>query len=139
MVAACIAVFSNSSAEAEEGFSFSWQPNPVTDEVVEYRLYYGANSRYSAGGYSYYIDLTHSQRCPAGGNGYGCEPLPADAISCENLFREDPKCTLYTLRGHVYLAMTACNAWSESNYTHEVEFFAPGIMVLPNVYKLLLN
>lgn len=139
LTAACLVVFPDSPAEAGNGFSFSWQANPPADKITGYRLYYGARSRYSAGGYEYYIDLTSSQRCPAGGNGFGCEPLPADALSCEDLFRDNPKCTLYTLPGHVYLAMTAYNDWSESTYSHEVTNFPVGVSVLSSVYKLLLD
>lgn len=138
LITAWLVVSFASPVVAGDGFSFSWQPNPATDEVVGYRLYYGSSSRSVTGGYDYYIELNSGQRCPAGGNGFGCEPLPAGALSCQNLFRDNPTCTVYNLPGHVYLAMTACNAWSESAYTHEVAF-PPRPLVLSQVYKLLLD
>ena len=129
-----------SPAQAVEGITFSWSANPVEDEVVGYRLYYGPESRFSGGHYEYYIDFTYSESCPADTNGYGCEPLAADAVTCEDLFLETPKCTVNGLSGGLYFAMTAYNAQAESDYTNELHTSVSPqkLAVLQQVYSLLL-
>jgi len=133
-----------SPAQAAEGITFSWRANPVEDGVVGYRLYYGPESRFTGAHYEYYIDFTSSESCPAATNGYGCEPLAADAVSCEDLFRETPKCTVNGLSGGLYFAMTAYNAHAESYYTHELYSNANSVLLqklaaLQQVYSLLLR
>ncbi len=132
-----------SPAQAAEGITFSWRANPVEDEVVGYRLYYGQESRLTGGQYERYIDFTSSESCLADTIGYGCEPLAADAVSCEDLFRETPKCTVNGLPGGLYFAMTAYNAQAESDYTHELQSTSNSVSpqklaVLQQVYKLIL-
>ena len=125
---------------AGEGVSFSWRANPVEDEIVGYRLYYGNMSRFVAGNYDFYIDFTTLQRCPASNNGSECEPLPDDAVTCQDLFRDNPHCTVYDLQGSVYLAMTAYNAQTESDYTQELNYISSEVVVgLQAVYGLLLK
>ena len=128
-----------SPAQAAKGITFSWGANPVEDEIVGYRLYYGPESRFTGAHYKYYIDFTSMESCPADTNGYGCDPLPADAVSCEDLFRETPKCTINGLPGGLYFAMTAYNAQAESDYTRELNSASPqNFAFLPAVYNLLL-
>ena len=143
---ACIllVIFFVSSAQAAEGITFSWGANPVEDEIVGYRLYYGQESRFAGGNYDHYIDFTSSESCPADTNGYGCEPLAADAVSCENLYLETPKCTVNDLPDRLYFAMTAYNAQAESDYTHELRSNGSAIppqklAALQQVYSLLLR
>ena len=130
---------------AEAAVSFLWQANPPEEEVLGYRLYYGTSSRYVVGGYAQYIDFGSLQRCPADGHGLGCVPLGTDAVTCENLYRDSPKCTVNDLSGHLFFAMTAYNATSEGEYSAEVEYVPPGtispklIMTLHLVYSLLLE
>ncbi len=120
--------------------TFSWRANPVSDDVVGYRLYYGARSRAVAGGYDYYIDFTSWQRCPAEGDGWGCDPLPDNAVACQDLFRDAPKCTVSDLPNRVFLAMTAYNTQVESDYTAELAYVSTQLKVnLQSVYGLLLN
>ena len=142
---ACILLvaFYGSPAQAAKGITFSWVANPVEDEIVGYRLYYGQESRFTGGTYDHYIDFTSSQSCPADTNGYDCEPLASDAVSCEDLFREAPKCTINGLPDGLYFAMTAYNSQAESDYTHEL--YSNGnsvspqkLVVLQQVYSLLL-
>ena len=130
-------------ALAADGITFSWRANPVEDEVVGYRLYYGQESRLTGGQYEHYIDFTSSESCPANTSGYGCEPLTDDAVSCEDLFRETPKCSVNNLPGGLYFAMTAYNAQAESDYTHELQSTSNSVSpqklaVLQQVYKLIL-
>lgn len=128
-----------SPAQAAKGITFSWRANPVEDEVVGYRLYYGSKSRFTSGKYERYIDFTSSKSCPAGTNGYGCEPLTANAVSCNDLFRETPKCTVKVQSGDWYFAMTAYNGHAESNFTHELSTVSPQkYAFLRQVYHLLL-
>jgi hypothetical protein len=135
-----VAAFLIVPARAAAGVSFSWRANPVEDDVVGYRLYYGVRSRSAAGHYDYYIDFTSMERCPAEGGGWGCDPLPASAVSCQDLFREIPKCTVNDLPGRSYLAMTAYNSVSESDYTQEIAYVSPEVRInLQAVYGLLLN
>ena len=129
-----------SPVQAGEGVSFSWHANPIEDEVIGYRLYYGEESRFAAGNYDYYIDFTSWQRCPAGRGGLGCEPLPGDTVTCQDLFRETPQCTVHDLQGRLYFAMTAYNTQAESDYTQELKFISPDVFVaLQAVYSLLLR
>ena len=137
-----------SHVQAGEGVSFSWRANPVEDEIVGYRLYYGQESRLAASSYEYYIDFTSWERCPAGQDGFGCEPLPADAVTCQDLFLETPTCTVFDLQDRLYFAMTAYNAIAESDYTQEVSVLidkngnqipVARLAVLQQVYSLLLR
>lgn len=132
-----------SPVQAAKGITFSWSANPVEDEVVGYRLYYGKDSRFTGGNYDRYIDFTSLESCPADTNGYGCEPLAANAVSCEDLFRESPKCTVNGLSGGLYFAMTAYTSQEESDYTNELKSddnSAPSqkVAVLQQIYSLLL-
>ena len=132
-----------SPAQAAEGITFSWRANPVEDDVIGYRLYYGPESRLTGGQYERYIDFTYSESCPANTSGYGCEPLADDAVSCEDLIHETPKCTINNLPGGLYFAMTAYNAQAESDYTHELQSASNSVSpqklaVLQQVYKLIL-
>lgn len=128
-----------SPAQAAKGITFSWLANPVEDEIVGYRLYYGPESRFTAGHYDRYIDFTSLQSCPAGTNGYGCEPLTDNAVSCKDLFRETPKCTVKVGSGDWYFALTAYNAQAESDYTKELSCITPQKHAfLQQVYRLLL-
>ncbi len=129
-----------SSVQAGDGVTFSWHANPGEDDILGYRLYYGTESRFTAGGYDYYIDFTSWQRCPANGDGSDCEPLPDNGVSCENLYQDYPTCTVYNLRGHLYFAMTAYSAQEESGYTQELDYISPEVFAaLQAVYKLLLH
>lgn len=130
-------------SSAQAAVTFSWRANPVEDEVVGYRLYYGQESRLTGGQYERYIDFTSSESCPADTIGYGCEPLADDAVSCEDLSRETPRCTVNDLPGGLYFAMTAYNAQAESDYTHELQSTSNSVSpqklaVLQQVYKLIL-
>ena len=129
-----------SPVQAGEGITFSWRANPVEDEIVGYRLYYGQESRFATFSYDYYIDFTSWQRCPAGKDGLGCEPLPVDSVTCQDLFQETPRCTVYDLQDRLYFAMTAYNAHAESDYTQEVNSISPEVLAaLQAVYGLLLH
>ncbi len=145
-----------SSALAADQVSFSWRANPQTDNVVGYRLYYGADSRFAAAGvlksgfsYTYYLDFTDSQRCRLTDSGPVCETYTDSDVYCEGLYGETPKCTLYDLDGQYYFTMTAYNAQAESDYTGELSGYfskisskpppAPQTLgMLQQVYTLLL-
>ena len=134
-----LVAFFISPVQAGDGVTVSWHASPVEDEIVGYRLYYGAESRFTAGGYDYYIDFTSWEYCPANGDGVGCEPLD-DTVSCENLYQDYPTCTVRDLRGHLYLAMTAYSAQEESGYTQELDYISPEVFAaLQAVYQLLLH
>jgi hypothetical protein len=127
--AAWLLLFCFSPQTAGAGVTFSWQANPSQDEIVGYRLYYGTESRTVVGGYDQYIDFASLQRCPVGGNGLHCTPLRVEAVTCLDLYRDEPKCTVNDLNGHLFFAMTAYNATDESEYTPELEylpFLSPG-------------
>lgn len=146
---------SASSVQAGEGVSFSWRANPVEDQIIGYRLYLGQESRYDEENqlkmnfsYDYYVDLTSWEYCPADSDGYGCNPLPDDAVSCVDLFQENPKCTIHDLQDWSYFALTAYNAQEESDYTQELNLqidgngnsLSPGqLATLQVVYSLLLR
>jgi len=128
-----------SPVQAGNGVTISWHANSADENILGYRLYYGSESRFTAGGYDYYIDFNSWQRCPANSEGVDCEPL-ADTVSCENLSQDYPTCTVHDLRGHVYLAMTAYSAQLESGYTQELDFISPEVFAaLQAVYRLLLH
>ncbi len=146
------------SALAADQVSFSWRANPQSDNVIGYRLYYGPESRFAAGGvtksgfnYTYYLDFTDSQRCRLTDSGPVCETYSDSDVYCEGLYGETPKCTLYNLEGKYYFTMTAYNAQAESDYTTELKgyfgklktssSFPPSAKVsgvLQHVYSLLL-
>jgi hypothetical protein len=129
----------------EAAVSFSWQANPPEDEVIGYRLYYGTSSRHVVGGYEEYIDFGSQQRCPADRHGFGCIPLGTGVVTCEDLYRESPRCTVTDLSGHLFFSMTAYNATSEGEYSTEVEYRPAGsvspvvINTLHLVYAILLE
>ena len=145
-----------SSALAADQVSFSWRANPQADNVVGYRLYYGAGSRFDTGGlvksgftYDYYLDFSDSQRCQLTDSGPVCETYSDNEVYCEGLYGETPKCTLYNLEGTYYFTMTAYNAQAESDYTGELRGYFSKISsklppspqtlgVLQQVYTLLL-
>lgn len=107
--------------------SFTWQANPIEDNVIGYRLYYGS-SRFDSNGvlkkgfsYDYYIDFADSVRCIAGSGGKtSCELLGTDKLHCEGLNESYPRCTVSDLHGRLYFALTAYNAQNESSYTSEL-------------------
>ncbi len=156
----CFLVLSGfSSALAADQVAFSWRANPQADNVLGYRLYYGAGSRFNAAGalksdfsYDYYLDFTDAQRCRLTDSGPVCETYSDSEVYCEGLYGETPKCSLYNLEGTYYFTMTAYNAQAESDYTSELKgyFFKTGslsgqssslqvLRTLQQVYVLLLG
>jgi len=144
-----------SNVQAEGEISFSWSANPVEDQIIGYRLYLGQESRYDAENqlkmnfsYDYYIDFTSWEYCPADGDGYGCAPLPDGAVSCVDLFQENPKCTIQNSQNWSFFTLTAYNSQEESDYTPELNLqndvngnsLSPGqLATLQVVYSLLLH
>lgn len=107
--------------------TFSWRANPPEDNVIGYRLYYGGYSRFNSNGipksnfsYAYYIDFADQMRCDGYGDGLSCRMLRPEELQCENLYGDVPKCTIPNLHGHLYFALTAYNAQSESGFTPEL-------------------
>lgn len=155
----CICILGGfTPARAADQVSFSWRANPLEDNVLGYRLYYGSSSRFDTGGivksgfsYASYLDFTDSQRCQLTESGPVCETYTADEVQCEGLYGETPKCTLYNLQGTYYFTMTAYNAQAESDYTGELSGYfsktstlstptpSPQVLgMLQQVYSLLL-
>ncbi len=104
-----------------------WQPNPPHENIIDYRLYYGSQSRYNTNGtpkanfsYDYFIDLTQAIRCNNLDDNAPCEALDYSELSCQNLADGSPSCTLSNLRGTLYFSLTACSTNLESGYTQEV-------------------
>lgn len=136
-------------ALAVEYATFSWLANPPEDNVIGYRLYYGSESRYnldqtlkSGFSYEYYIDFVESKRCIADGTDADCLELSDGDFQWENLYGDQPLCTIKKLQGLQYFAMTAYNAQAESDFTPElnVRFDGAGpreIAVLSAVNTLL--
>ena len=144
-----------SIAQAASQVTLSWRANPQSDNVLGYRLYFGATSRLDSSGfqksgflYTYYLDFTDSQRCVVAGAEPVCETY-TDDVSCEGLYGETPRCTLYNIQGWTYFAMTAYNAQAESSYTDELSGYyrssadpltlSEVASVLQPVHSLLLN
>ncbi len=132
--------------------TFAWQANPVEDDVVGYRLYYGADSRFNSDGtlktsfsYDYYIDFAERRRCDASSGGTSCVLLSSEELQCENLYYSVPQCTVSNLYGQLYFSLTAYNAQEESNFTRELsmavtpEGFNPqGQVIVPQIISILL-
>jgi len=125
--------------------TFVWQASPQQDDIVGYRLYYGSQSRSVIGDYEQFIDFSTLQRCPVQGSDYACQPLTTGDITCENLYRDTPKCTVNDLNDHLFFAMTAYNSTLESEYSDEVEYRPPGWIsprvgrTLHLIYSILLD
>jgi len=108
--------------------TFSWQANPDNENVIGYRLYYGAYSRFYANGvpkqnfsYDHYIDFTDQLRCNPWDLADSCELLTLEELQCINLYGQVPKCTVSKLHGDLFFALTAYNAQAESDYTPELK------------------
>ena len=150
-LACCVAVGGGfSTARAAEQITFSWNPNPQSDNVLGYRLYVGQSSRFDDDGlvkpapsYQYYIDFSSSQRCLSTDSGPVCETYTDDEVTCEGIYGEEPRCTLYKLRGRNYVAMTAYNAQQESDFTDELNVESvvspQDLVLLQVIYSLLLK
>ncbi len=117
-----------SIANAGMDVTFSWQANPVDDNVIGYRRYYGTKSRFNTNGslksnfsYDYFIDFSELERCDAANSDALCETLSSDELQCESLYQSNPKCTVSNLNGYLYFTLVAYNAQDESDYTHELE------------------
>jgi hypothetical protein len=128
--------------------TFSWQANPPEDNVIGYRLYYGAYSRFNPNGsvksnfsYRYYIDFADQVRCDAYSDGISCKLLTTEELQCENLYGEVPKCSVPDLHGHLYFALTAYNAQSESSFTPELNLTvnAEGLAAVQQAATMLLK
>ncbi len=126
------------SALAAGELAVSWRANPPEDNVLGYRLYYGATSRFDSTGhlkpgfqYDRFIDFTESERCE-GSNPQSCEALTAEDVVCENLWGDTPRCSISGLVGPLYLTMTAYNAQEESAYTREL-YLAPPVAASTSV------
>ena len=146
-----------SSANAADQVTISWRANPQNDNVLGYRIYFGAESRFDGSGlvkagfsYTYYLDLSESKLCLQTESGPVCEPFTEDDVDCTGLFSETPRCTLYNLdEGRTYFAMTAYSAQAESDYTHELTgfyrstvtqpSFIQEVALLQQVYTILLD
>lgn len=131
---------SSLSAEAavNKKLTFRWQANPVKENVSGYRLYYGSQSRSSAGSsqpYNYYIDFSKSQLCNTKTS--SCKKLNSSQLSCSNLNGSTPKCTISNPGDRTYFALTACAPGKESDYTKEIVVGTPNIM--PMLQALLLK
>ncbi len=125
------------SALAAGEVTFSWRANPPEDNVIGYRLYYGPQSRFDASGhlrpgfhYDRFIDFTEYERCD-GHDPQLCEQLTAGDVVCQDLWGDNPRCTVSGLTGPLYFAMTAYNAQSESDYTRELFLQPPAGSSLP--------
>lgn len=103
--------------------AFKWRANPPGDHVIGYRLYYGGTSRFKSNGkYDYYIDFATQKRCVVTNTGTtSCKFLSSNELKCNNLYGNNPKCTVSNLHGHLYFALTAYNAQVESGYTRELK------------------
>ncbi len=114
-------------ASSSSKVTFKWKANPPQEFVAGYRLYYGTQSRLKSNGapknnfsYTYCIDFTEQVRCQ-GPDFTSCKQLSAAELQCENLFSENPKCTVANLNGELYFAMTAYTNSAESSYTYELK------------------
>jgi len=123
------------AAPSPSKITFKWKANPPQEFVAGYRLYYGSQSRLESNGmpksnfsYTYCIDFTEQVRCQ-GPDFTSCENLSAAELQCENLFSENPQCTVSNLSGELYFAMTAYTNSAESSYTYELKSTFAG---LPN-------
>jgi len=118
-------------AAAADNLTFQWQANPTEENVTGYRLYYGPQSRYDSDGslrenfsYPQYIDFSEQIRC-SGTEYNDCETLDSQDLQCEGLYSETPRCTVYGLRGTLFLTMTAYTNIAESGFTAELESATP--------------
>jgi hypothetical protein len=140
------------SVQAAESISLSWVANPVEDNIVGYRLYYGTRSRYTDDGrlaanfyYDYYLDFTSWERCSLATGEPVCETIADGDVSCVDLYGESPQCTVYNFQGSLFFAMTAYSSQAESDYTQELfqqlgSTVSPAQLgVLQQVYSLLLH
>ena len=133
------------TAWAGQDVTFSWRANPVEDGVIGYRLYMGEVSRSTGTSYPYYVDFGSWELCFLQNGDSVCDPLPDYAVSCQDLDREIPTCTLHDIEGDLYYAMTAYSSTAESDFTQELFVPAgktptPGqLAVLQQVYSLLLT
>jgi len=127
--------------KVEAAVTFTWLASPSQDEIVGYRLYYGKKSRWVAGKYEKYIDFTSMQTCSTAGDGSDCLPLPAGSVSCQDLFRDAPRCTVKHLDNRFYFALTAYNNNYESEYSSEISGYPSSlvkrVLTLQKVYHLL--
>ncbi len=116
------------AVNASDSACFSWKQNPASEEILGYRIYYGNQSRFNSDNslknnfsYTQFIDLTENVRCH--GPDYSiCEQIDSNLLECEDLFSDDPRCTLYNLSGKLYFTITAYSNDAEGAFTYEIKW-----------------
>ncbi len=119
-------IFMATPIMAASSVTFSWLANPSDENVLGYHLYYCTQSRFNEDSstkqdfaYSRLIDLNNGILC-LGPQYSECQNLDSSQLECENLYGENPKCTLSGLDGTLHFAMTAYSSSAESGYTAEL-------------------
>lgn len=127
VIAVLLVTFFAATTQAAEPLTFSWLANPADDYIVGYKLYYGSDSRYDANGqliadfvYDGYYDFGTMERCTIEGDQVFCRYFDQEDADCQDLFGEQPTCTITQQSDQEYFTLTAYNSESESDYTVEL-------------------
>ena len=139
-----LALLFYSSASASNTIPFAWTPNPPSENVTGYRLYYGTKSRFDIGGneklnfaYDHYIDFGTSMHC-SGLNYDNCTILSSADFNCNYDSGPIATCTITDPGGINYYSLKAYNDYEFSGFSAELSHPDYNPSSLQSMFQLLL-